>query len=306
VRSLDEVLATLDAEGKLDGVPFMPEMAAYCGQRFMFGRTANRVCDEGAGQLRRLEDAVFLKDLRCDGSAHDGCQRGCLVLWKKAWLKQPGQPASLAPVAGSPVISSLSDLKTKVDGRYYCQSTELTSATQPMSRWDVRPLIADLRNGESSLRRFVQVIVLTLFNKLSSLLTGRSLSVLIGHAKRTSPGDLDLKTGESVTVKSREEILSNLTEEGRNQGLSFEYEMLGHCGGDYEVAFPIRKIILEESGQMIEISNTVALEGVVCSGLLLRDCPRANYLYWREAWLERCADEGRSAFEGGAHDDHHG
>src|SRR5262249_30645586 len=30
IRSLDEILKTLNDNGTLDGVPFMPEMAAYC------------------------------------------------------------------------------------------------------------------------------------------------------------------------------------------------------------------------------------------------------------------------------------
>ena len=34
VRSRDEILATLDKDGRLDGMPFMPEMFAFCGKRF--------------------------------------------------------------------------------------------------------------------------------------------------------------------------------------------------------------------------------------------------------------------------------
>ena len=32
VRSKDEILQTLDRDGRLDGMPFMPEMFAFCGQ----------------------------------------------------------------------------------------------------------------------------------------------------------------------------------------------------------------------------------------------------------------------------------
>jgi hypothetical protein len=32
VKTAAEILATLDSEGKLDGLPFMPEMLQYCGQ----------------------------------------------------------------------------------------------------------------------------------------------------------------------------------------------------------------------------------------------------------------------------------
>ena len=32
VRSKDEILSTLDSDGRLDGMPFMPEMFAFCWQ----------------------------------------------------------------------------------------------------------------------------------------------------------------------------------------------------------------------------------------------------------------------------------
>jgi hypothetical protein len=34
VRSKEEILATLDSNGWLDGMPFMPEMLQYCGRKF--------------------------------------------------------------------------------------------------------------------------------------------------------------------------------------------------------------------------------------------------------------------------------
>ena len=34
VRSPEEILATLDPNGELDALPFMPEMADFCGKRF--------------------------------------------------------------------------------------------------------------------------------------------------------------------------------------------------------------------------------------------------------------------------------
>ena len=34
VRSKEEILSTLDSNGRLDGMPFMPEMFAFCGKRF--------------------------------------------------------------------------------------------------------------------------------------------------------------------------------------------------------------------------------------------------------------------------------
>ena len=34
VRAKAEILGTLDERGRLDGLPFMPQMLGYCGQRF--------------------------------------------------------------------------------------------------------------------------------------------------------------------------------------------------------------------------------------------------------------------------------
>lgn len=78
VRSLDEILNTLDSDGKLEGLPFMPEMAAYCGQQVRLVRRLNRTCVVGNG-IRRIRHAVFLQASRCDGSHHDGCQRACML-----------------------------------------------------------------------------------------------------------------------------------------------------------------------------------------------------------------------------------
>src|SRR5258705_198295 len=38
--------------------------------------------------------AVHLDGVRCDGSAHGGCQAGCLMFWKDAWLKKADAPAA--------------------------------------------------------------------------------------------------------------------------------------------------------------------------------------------------------------------
>ncbi len=88
VRSVDEILGTLDEDGRLDGLPFMPEMLRYCGQRFPVFKRADKTCDTITWTgLRRLEGTVHLGILRCDGSAHGGCAAGCLMFWKEAWLK---------------------------------------------------------------------------------------------------------------------------------------------------------------------------------------------------------------------------
>ena len=94
-------------------------------------------------------------------------------------------------------------------------------------------------------------------------------------------------TGEWIEVKKPTEIEQTLNAQSRNQGLIFETDMLAFAGRRYRVAAPVHRIILEETGKMIELTNTVVLDGVTCKGLCSKNCPRANPLFWREAWLSR-------------------
>src|SRR6266849_583655 len=94
VRSKKELLATLDENGRLDGLPFMPQMFGYCGQSFEVFRVAHKTCDtvNGTGG-RELPHGIHL-NLRCDGQAYGGCQAACLIFWKEAWLKPITKPAT--------------------------------------------------------------------------------------------------------------------------------------------------------------------------------------------------------------------
>src|SRR5690349_307715 len=101
VKSAAEILATLDAGGRMAGLPFMPEMAKYCGRRFTVLARGDKICDtiKYTGS-RRLDDSVILDSPRCDGGGHDGCQAECRMFWKEAWLRKVPADASLdAPVA---------------------------------------------------------------------------------------------------------------------------------------------------------------------------------------------------------------
>src|SRR5690242_15574149 len=90
VRSREEILATLDERGCLDGAPFMPEMLSCCNQKFRVVKRADKTCDPAhePWSIRRVKDSVHLDNVRCDGQQHGGCQAGCLIFWKEAWLKR--------------------------------------------------------------------------------------------------------------------------------------------------------------------------------------------------------------------------
>src|SRR5215467_16267464 len=103
VKSPNEILQTLDNDGTLGRLPFMPEMIQYCGQRFRVSLRAVKICWYGHGSgMRRFadEDVVLLEGVRCSGINHDGCQKACNIFWREAWLRKVdnSQTATLPPV----------------------------------------------------------------------------------------------------------------------------------------------------------------------------------------------------------------
>ncbi len=268
VRTFSEILATLDADAKLEGMPFMPEMAAFCGKTFRVHRRAERTCVESLG-MRSMTSAVFLEGLRCNGSAHGGCQRGCLFFWKEAWLK----PAAESAVGGGQDLSQLLTMKGE---RFYCQSTELGGASGDLPPGRLRHFLHDMRIGEMSPGRFAYLAWRALVNRGSRLVCGHPFYEVSGEQKKTLSAGLDLQPGELVKVKSLGEIQATLDSRGRNRGLSFEPEMALHCGRRFRVAMPLRTIVSEETGKVIHLNDTVILEGLVCHGICGVNCPRAT------------------------------
>ena len=58
VLTAPEIAVTLDADGALDGLPFMPEMVAFCGRRMRVHRRADKTCVEGLG-MRSLAHRIL-------------------------------------------------------------------------------------------------------------------------------------------------------------------------------------------------------------------------------------------------------
>src|SRR5690349_2363823 len=172
VRSKEEILATLDGNGCLNGMPFMPEMLQFCGQQFRVYKSAHKTCDYSGPEIRsRWVDQTVHLETRCDGSAHDGCQAGCLLYWKDEWLKPVDESSKLyqiLPIGGPTGDSgkprtgcSEEDLwaHTKVSDphagspTYFCQTTEIPQATRDLNWWDLRQYLMDYRTGNVKLGR---------------------------------------------------------------------------------------------------------------------------------------------------------
>ena len=302
VRSKSEILATLDRHGRLDELPFMPEMLQYCGKRFRVYKRAHKTCDfvTNTGS-RRLERTVHLEDIRCDGAAHGQCMAACMIYWKEAWLR-PVTDTDAVPAGRTAIRHASSagcsedDLQTAtlVDARgqagepvYVCQATELPKFTKPLSPWDIRQYVEDYRSGNvKSLAEMAPRFIYRAYDNLINLGIGwgpilrwcydtfQGIRGGIPHPGRvgtipagtkTPEGVLNLQPGELVRVNDYHASLDTIDVNGRNRGMSFSAEMVPYCGGTFRVKGLVNRLIDEKTGKMLVMKNScVILDGVIC------------------------------------------
>ncbi|MBS0168613.1 MAG: hypothetical protein JSR29_21255 [Nitrospira sp.] len=327
VRSKQEILATLDEQGTVDKLPFMPEMLQYCGREFTVYKRAEKTCDtiEKTG-ARRVMSAVHLEDVRCDGSAHGGCGARCLMYWKEAWLERPNtgvassaldisevshQARSSVPLSETQLLAMTtrsSEESLKGGEVYRCQITDLLKFSTPLSSLDICQYMRDLQCGNVGLGSLLSALIFRSYQRLmklpglrvwywiydtfQKLRGGVPFPYRTGRLEGKTPSDkLDLQPGELVRIKSHEEIFYTLDKNNRNRGLLFDAEQVPYCGKTAKVLCRVEKIINERTGKMMKLPNDcLILEGVYCRAHYSSDrlfCPRSIYSYWREIWLKR-------------------
>jgi hypothetical protein len=306
-----EIYASLDETGALDGLPFMPEMLPFCGQRFQVRTRCERSCDPTSDVfMLRVKDTVHLDNLRCNGQCHGGCQLLCLFFWKEAWLKRssPGRErvtltvsagdadrrADVNPARDREWLESRMRLTGNgAETLYRCQATELKKAGTPLQWWKPGQYIRDLRLKQMGPSRLLLLFVYMAISKFRRLLTGKGFPNVSGTLEKTPSEKLDLRKGDWVVVKSREEIIATLDKTGRNRGLTFEASMFRYCGNRYRVLCQVERVINERTGNLRQMREpAVILEDVVCNSDYGGVCSRSNYLFWREIWLRRADPTG--------------
>jgi hypothetical protein len=310
VKSAEEILTTLDQEGACESLPFMPEMLKFCGKRFRVFKRANKVCDtiDKTG-LRRMRGTVLLEGARCDGSDHGGCQAGCMILWKEQWLK------ALSQDAGGDLISIRQSARGKSEDNtpqnirawltrharsrasdgsqeiYRCQITELKKATMALPWWDFRIYLEDVMSGNRRPGEVIAGLLITLFNWVQRIRGGDVYPYMEpGALKKTPVEPLNLQPGDKVRVKSLQQIQATLDSKYKNRGLYFDVGMARFCGYTFQVKARVHKIIHEKTGEMVHAPNDnpmIILDGVICNADYQKFCPRSEYVFWREIWLEK-------------------
>ena len=323
VRSKEEILATLDKNGRCEQLPFMPQQFQYCGQHFKVIKRADKTCDTVTGRYvgRRLTNTVHLQH-RCDGRAFGGCQAACLIFWKEAWLKPVGAPVELEaptnpanPASEQDVIAA-TRMQQPGPARYSCQATRLLEYTSPLKWWDARQYVQTYRSGNVSLSELLRGLVYLVYfygtlgkseryggpsrwfyDRFQRVWGGFQFPRRRGVIPAGGPtprSDLNLQPGELVRMKSYEDILATLDKNLSNRGLKFDAEFVPYCGRVFRVQRQVERFVDESSGLLRTLKTpAVILDGVFCKSQFAGQrifCPRAIYLWCREIWLERVTE----------------
>jgi hypothetical protein len=293
VRGPGEILKTLDDDGALGHLPFMPEMVESCGRQFRVSKRVVKTCasSKSTSTMRGFatDDVVVLHDLRCSGEAHDHCQKACMIFWREAWLRkiEPGvDDSSQLTSDGSAELRTR--LKTTAgQNTYFCQASELLKATTHLSQWErLRKCVIEVRAGNCGGIQMLQRIAVWSFWKVRRAILGQHAR---GSQKSTPAESLNLQAGDLVEIKPMSGIIDTLNETGRNRGLYFTPDMRLLCGQRSRVQRRLDKIIVDGTGEMRDMRNTVYLEDSLCgcAHVAFGGCSRGEFSYWREAWLRR-------------------
>jgi hypothetical protein len=229
-----------------------------------------------------MAGAVVLEGLRCDGSLHGGCQLGCMLFWKEAWLR--------AAPAGRPVVSPAEPdpaPELRVASRsdpYVCQATALREATTPGdSLWKPGQYLRFLKVRTFSLSGLLAMFARAGGRKVAWQF--RSLRHRDATTGARREAALGLRPGEWVEVKSRDEILRTLDARRMHGGFSFGGDMYEQCGRRLRVQRRVDRTVEEATGRLRPVDDTVILEGSICDRYF--GCARAIPFQWQEVWLKR-------------------
>ena len=267
VRSAAEILATLDGNAALDRMPFMPEMIRHVGRRYTVSRRVDKICDTiAATGSRRMQDTVYLDDLRCDGSAHGGCQQAARSTGRRhgfaaSTINQAQVDASTEAAvklehlaqAGTRTVREIEGKPSEV---WRCQVTEAFVATEPLPTSNLSQYWRELTNGNFSLFRFIFIALRGLPIEI-----GRRIGLIkpvplqARQSSRRWQSRSILSPATSCKCSPRDEIAATLDDRGFNRGLSFDREMLPYCGRTFRVRDRVQQVIDDKTGRMLKITK---------------------------------------------------
>jgi hypothetical protein len=150
---------------------------------------------------------------------------------------------------------------------------------------------AEIPFGAFMLQRIQKFFGRTLWRRIKYLQTLIMRAAGLRARRLPLPEDLDLKVGELVRVKTKEQIYETLDFKNRLGKLTFDEGMWKFCGTTRRVFKVVNKIMNDTRWIMMKTAKSVILENVTCDGKMpIGICDRSCYYFWRTEWLEKIED----------------
>jgi hypothetical protein len=89
VKTIEEILSTLNSWNELKGCGFMDEMRVFCGSTQKVHKRVDKFIDERDYRVKRAMGLVLLENIFCEGTKIFGkCDRSCFFFWREEWLEK--------------------------------------------------------------------------------------------------------------------------------------------------------------------------------------------------------------------------
>ncbi len=96
VKSLDEIMATLDGYNRNRGLYFDPELVRYCGGTYPVLGRVSKILDEKTGRMLNFSNpCIVLQDVYCRSGLSRYrlfCPRAIYSYWREIWLERVSPP----------------------------------------------------------------------------------------------------------------------------------------------------------------------------------------------------------------------
>lgn len=102
------------------------------------------------------------------------------------------------------------------------------------------------------------------------------------------PQETGFQSGDSVRIRSRDEIQSTLDSWNELKGCGFMEEMWPYCGTEHRVFKRVEQFLDERDYRVRQARGLYLLEGLLCHGTVdFGRCDRSCFFFWRKEWLEK-------------------
>ena len=89
VKSLEEIMKTLNSHRRYERLQFLHPMAEHCGKTYRVLKRVRRLVNDMDHTVRKAKNVVILDGVFCHGKGiygREDCDRTCFFFWKEAWL----------------------------------------------------------------------------------------------------------------------------------------------------------------------------------------------------------------------------